>query len=122
MKAPSFQADPNHRVKVIGKHFFALAKLPKKSSSVTKADTQRLKEYAGKMLAQQKHLDPKKDEALIVNNVNAIIEHIFDNHSFCGGWCYKKKAQAENKHYTPPSNRPFYCKKKIKRSTNNCQM
>ena len=37
MTPPKFSADPNHRVKVRGKHFFGLSKLPKSQSDETKA-------------------------------------------------------------------------------------
>jgi len=55
---------------------------------------QRLKEYFGKMLAQIKLLDPKVDKDKIVNKANAVLEHISDNHLYCGDWCYAKRAAA----------------------------
>ena len=112
MKPPTFVADPNHRVKVFGKHVYGLENLAQGKSMVDKAMAQRLKEYFAKMLAQIKLLDPKVDKDKIVNKANAILEHIFDNHLYCGDWCYAKRAAAAKESYTPPPNRPFYCKKK----------
>ena len=110
MKPPNFVADPNHRVKVFGKHIYDLAKSSKKISEVDKPLAQRMKEYWGKMLSQIRNLNPVEDERKIEKMASAPLEHVFDNHENCGDWCYKKKAMTKGDIYVPPPNRPFYSK------------
>jgi len=56
---PKFLADFNHRVKVVGKSIYNLAKMPQKDSKVTKAMAERIKTKWGSMLRQIRHV-PKK--------------------------------------------------------------
>jgi hypothetical protein len=52
---PSFRADFNHRVKVVGKSLYVLANMPKKDSTVDKATAERIKTNWGSMLKQVKN-------------------------------------------------------------------
>ena len=121
MKPPSFLADPNHRVKVFGKHVYMLARASKKESDIDSSIAQRMKEYWGKALAQIKTLHPVRDKELIVKKGKAPLEHLFDVHEYCGDWCYKKKALEEGKDYVPPDNRPFLSKTDNSRAYNQIQ-
>lgn len=58
MEPPTFLTDPNHRVKVFGKHLFTLARTSKVVSEIDTSLAQRLKEYWGKALSGIKSLDP----------------------------------------------------------------
>ena len=91
MKPPTFLADPNHRVKVFGKHLFELARASKGVSEIDTSLAQRLKEYWGKALSGIKSLDPDKDREEIIRRGKAPLDHLFDEHNNCGSWCYKKK-------------------------------
>ena len=62
---PQFLADFNHRVKVVGKSVYNLAKMPQKQSMVTKAMAERIKTNSGAMLRQIRHLKCKEDETKI---------------------------------------------------------
>ena len=109
---PTFLADFNHRVKVLGGKIYGLANASKKESEVDKGFAARLKAYWGAMLKQVKHLVWSRDEKEIREKTLAHLEHLFDNRQFCGDWCYKKQAITEKVLYIADENRPFYCKKK----------
>ena len=95
---PSFQADPNHRVKVVGKTIYEFAKMPQKQSQIDKALALRIKEYWGAMIKQVRKLNWDKDEKVIMSRVKAPIEHIFNNHKHCDiAWCYVLQARRDNK-------------------------
>ena len=51
---PQFLADPSHRIKVIGKHFYALAAKPMSQSKVKNEHAKRMKKYWTYMINQQK--------------------------------------------------------------------
>jgi len=115
IEEPTFLADFNHRVKSVGRALYELAVMGKKKSPVTKDLAKRIKGYWSKILKQVKLLDLVEDWKEIQKRVSAPIEHIFNNHQHCQvEWCYAKKAQQENKIYTPSETKPFYCKKKDK--------
>ena len=83
---------------------------PITQSEVDASIAQRMKEYWGKALAQIKSLHPVNDRELIIKKGKAPLEHLFDEHQYCGDWCYKKKVIEEGKNYVPPDNRPFLSK------------
>jgi len=79
---------------------------------VDKAFAARLKAYWGAMLKQIRHLNWEENEKEIKNKMLAPLEHLFDNHQYCGSWCYAKKAQTDDVLYIADENRPFYNIKK----------
>ena len=93
-----FLADPSHRIKVVSKHFYALATAPVRTSRVTKNHAKRLKKDWGYMIRQNRTADmPTFKKA-----AGAVLKHVFNNHEDCGDWCLAKKAQAEGKEYYHP--------------------
>ena len=114
---PSFLADFNHRVKSLGKLIYSLAAASKSTSEVDKAFAARLKAYWGAMLKQIRHLSWEENQQEIINKMLAPLEHLFDNHQYCGDWCYAKKAKEENLLYIADESRPFYNIKTQKKCT-----
>ena len=108
---PSFLADFNHRVKVIGKSVYFLATMAKRDSDVSKVTAERVKTNWGSMLKQIRHLDWEKDYTTIKSKVLAPIEHMFDNHDHCDeSWCQFLKARRELKTYRPDESKPMFQK------------
>jgi hypothetical protein len=83
---PSFIADPNHRKKVLTGELIALAsgKVSDKFT-MTKNDSTRL----GKNFAWMIHKLHKfnGDEEACYRAGQAVVDHHFDNHEYCGQWC-----------------------------------
>ena len=125
---PKLLDDFKHRVKTVGKRFYDLASAPKKTSTVDNALARRMKLNWGTMMKQVRHMSWEKQKKEIEQKMLAPVEHIFNNHQYCGQWCYFLKAQKEGKPYLPPNNLPIYCKKTdskmydqlMKCSYNNC--
>ena len=91
---PTFMADFNHRVKVVDKAVYHLAKMPKKESEVTKPMSKRIKTNWGSMLRQIRHLEWEKNQKKIKEKVLAPIEHLFNNHQYYNdSWCLVLKAK-----------------------------
>ena len=84
---PTFYADPSHRTKIVAKKFFALKTMGKTKSEITMADCLRMKKYHGYFLKQNRH----KTKEEFAKAAKAPLEHLFDNHEFCGSWCQRKK-------------------------------
>jgi hypothetical protein len=94
---PTFLADPNHRVKVIGKKVFALVQKPKAVSVCTKSDALRIKKNFAYFVRQYR----TKPFEEFVQASNAVVEHHFNNHQHCGDWCPAKKKIANNETPAP---------------------
>jgi len=89
MPEPSFDADPNHRKKLVGKQLWALAaKNVKEKKTMTKCDAMRLQRYYSFMARQLKY---KKTDAEMLSAAQAVLEHHFDCHDYCGDWCLRKQ-------------------------------
>jgi len=84
---PGWLADPTHRTKVVAKRFFEIQKKGKGYSTITKADCLHMKKYYGYFLKQNQN---KTYEKMLAAS-NTPLEHLFDNHAFCGSWCKRKK-------------------------------
>ena len=70
----------------------------------------RMKSYQGTMLKQVRYLDYKRNER-INRQVLAPVEHLFNNHEYCGEqWCQILQAQKEGKPYVPEESRPLFNK------------
>ena len=95
---PEFKADPTHRNKVVSSKFYDLAKAPVRTSRLTNQIARRLKKDWGYMIAQCKH--KPMDEFVV--GAKAVLQHIYNNHEFCGEWCDAKKALTEKKPYSHP--------------------
>ena len=82
---PTFLADPTHRCKNFAKPIFKQSKRPKKYNKMGchYADALRLKRYFG--MAQKQHRNKTFGE--FKRAMRACLEHLFDNHEFCGSWC-----------------------------------
>jgi hypothetical protein len=91
---PSFVADPNHRKKVLTGELIALA-LARVSEkhTMTKNDSTRLGKNFGYMIRNLHKF--KGDEDLCYRSGQAVLEHHFDNHEFCGLWCPRVRMTAE---------------------------
>ena len=90
--------DPTHRNKVVTGKFYQLATSQVSVSRVTNPLACRLKKDWGYMVAQNK-LRPLEE---FVEASKLVVEHVFNNHCYCGDWCDAKKALAEGKSYIHP--------------------
>mgnify|MGYP003323756702 CR=1 FL=1 len=110
----SFLADPTHRKKTVGKHFYSLAALSKKSLVSTQLAS-KMKCAYGYMLYDIRSLNWEDDATTIKNMAKAPLEHRFGEHKYCSEkWCRVLQAKKEGKSYSPPALDPFLCKKKDK--------
>ena len=108
MPEPEFVADPNHRRKTLAGVLYALSALGKTppeqqkptkdgrtkpwNMTMTRMDCRRLSKNFAFMARTLKH---KKTDAEILDAGKAVLEHHFDNHQYCGGWCHRKQQQQE---------------------------
>jgi hypothetical protein len=85
---PSFVADPNHRKKVLTGELIALSlsKVAAKAT-MTRMDATRIGKNFGYMIRSIHLMDP----LLYEDAGNAVLEHHFDNHAYCGEWCRRKR-------------------------------
>ena len=84
---PIFLADPSHRVKVMCKGIFALVSDTKDPDRCKMIDAIRIKSYTSYYIAQNREGDLDH----FVNNANAPIAHLFNNHTWCdSNWCWAK--------------------------------
>jgi len=104
MPEPGFLADPNHRRKTLANELHALEKLGKQPNkkdmnkkwnlTVTKMDVLRTsKNFAFKA----KTLKNKTTDEDMLGSSMAVIEHHFDNHEHCGGWCRRRDQTDEER-------------------------
>ena len=91
---PTFLADPSHRVKVVSRQFYDMNIKP---ISKGKMIAKRMKKNWGYMLSQNRNSTMKE----FLSAAKAPLEHMFDNHMFCGSWC-AAKIVANNKTYIHP--------------------
>merc|ERR1711884_108251 len=91
MRQPTFYADPTHRTKVVAKRFYKLTKIGKKKLPIFKSDCFRLKQYHGYFLKQNR----MKSKEEFAKAAKAPLEHLFDNHEFCGKWCTRKGKEGQ---------------------------
>jgi len=95
MPEPLFLADPNHRKKTLkGALCGMVKKTVEKRCALTRCDCVRLATNFACMARSLKH---KTTDDEIVTAGKAVLEHHFDNHEFCGGWCRCKDTQDEEK-------------------------
>jgi hypothetical protein len=105
---PSFVADPNHRKKVLTGELISLASaVVSLKHTMTKNDSTRLGKNFGYMIRNLRHC--KGGEALIFKAGQAVLDHHFDNHEFCGPWCPRKRMTAAQ---LAASDRFYRCKTK----------
>jgi hypothetical protein len=84
---PVFVADPNHRRKCLTGDLHAISRLnvgPR--MTMTRMDATRL----GKNFSYMSSGLKNKPEAEWPTLANAVLEHHFDNHDYCGDWCRRK--------------------------------
>ena len=88
-----FLADKNHRIRTLGKKVFALARAAKKVSLVEKIDATRIKRNFAYFIFQN------GTECLenLMKKGKAVLEHMFDNHEYCGKWCKAKNLTKKEK-------------------------
>ena len=98
IREPNFLADPTHRNKVVASKFYDLATARVSMSRLTKTHAARLKKDWGYVVAQNK-TKPIEEFMLAAK---APVEHLFNNHLFCGDWCDALKAAKEGKSYVHP--------------------
>jgi hypothetical protein len=103
---PTFVADPNHRKKVLTGELIALdtSKVAEKAT-MTRMDSTRIGKNFGYMIRCLKDLP----ETHYCTAGMAVLEHHFDNHEHCGGWCRRKSMTAAQK---KESIRYYRCKTK----------
>jgi hypothetical protein len=84
---PSFVSDPNHRRKQLTGELIKLdtANVPDRFT-MTRMDTTRIGKNFGYM-ARTLH---RMDESLYCISAQAVLEHHFDEHKYCGPWCRRK--------------------------------
>jgi hypothetical protein len=94
---PENAADPTHRAKCAVAKIFGLKKTHgTKGTDVTYLDAHRLKMYWGHWQKQSRN----KPFDEFKRNSNAVIEHLFDDHTYCSHeWCPVLKAQAKLQEY-----------------------
>ena len=94
-------------MKTVAKHFFALAKLPKRESHVNKSHAMRLKKYWGYFLKQKRCSTLEE----MRNASKAPLNHLFDDHQHCDiSWCLAKQAKEKGWSYVSKDG-PFLNKK-----------
>ena len=94
MPEPTFVADPNHRKKTFAGDLYRFEKVGVDlKQGMTKMDVLRLTQNFAYMVRSLPSLDRSewKDAA------EAVIEHHFDNHDYCGLWCHRKKQSDEER-------------------------
>jgi hypothetical protein len=105
---PSFVADPNHRRKLLMKELYALANaVVAKRKTMTTIDATRIEKNFAYCIPQL----PKKPESKYVHAGQAVLNHHFDCHDYCGAWC-KRKRQSEAQRNLPQNKQYYRCKTK----------
>jgi hypothetical protein len=85
---PLFVADPNHRRNVLTGELIALTKEKVANKfTMTKMDATRIGKNFSYMIRQLPTMHESQYEAA----GKAVLEHHFDNHSYCGPWCPRKR-------------------------------
>ena len=119
---PSWLADPGHRTKVVTKPIFLLAKKGKKKTKCTRVDALCFKKYFAYMLRTNRN----KSLAVMCTAAEAVLEHLFKNHSLCDSkWCHIRQQELQNQNLptttsanqslTKPPSVPFkYVKSRMK--------
>ena len=103
-KQPGFLADPNHRKKTLKNALYSLlGKNVDDRLTFTKCDLIRL----GKNFAFMARTLPLCQPCEYLNKGKAVLEHHFDNHEHCGGWCDRKDQTKEEREQ---STRYYRCK------------
>jgi len=91
---PFFVADPNHRRKQLTGELIALAKSKvEQKMTMTRMDATRIGKNFGYMARSLKDIAAEE----YVNKGMAVLEHHFDNHSYCGQWCSRRHESAEQR-------------------------
>ena len=94
---PKWLADPSHRIKVIMKPVFALARKPIKDSPVTMSDAKRLKLYVSAFIRTNR-IKPNMTKETMLKHIWCTLDHLFDDHSLCcPTFCWKKKEELQSK-------------------------
>ena len=103
---PTFAADPNHRKKLLTGELRKFAeKVVKERYTMTKMDASRIGKNYGYMIRSLARM-PK---AAHQDASKAVLYHHFDEHKYCGAWCRRKDASAEDR---KDSERYYRCLKK----------
>jgi hypothetical protein len=88
-----FLADKNHRVRTYAKYFFKLSKKKRSETSCTSNDAERMKRNFAYFIHMYRHDTFKAFK----KNAQAVLEHHFNNHEFCGEWCPANQWQEDEK-------------------------
>jgi hypothetical protein len=91
---PIFVADRSHRRKVLNGDLIAIDKQTKDLQfTMTRMDTTRIAKNFGYMACMLKD----KPTSEYVDSAKAILEHHFDDHTYCGSWCKHKDESEEER-------------------------
>jgi hypothetical protein len=103
-----FLADLTHRIRCFGKYVFGLAYSPVSASTCTMVDAYRLKRnFAYWLMCYH-----KESFEIFQEKAKAVVEHHFNDHSYCdASWCSMKKGSDEK---TATGNLKYRCKDKYK--------
>jgi len=90
IEEPKWLSDPNHRTKCYAAGYFKLLCGKETKKLITMADCLRMKRNFG--YCQKMSRDKPFDE--FVKAFKAVLEHHFNNHTYCGDWCPHTAARA----------------------------
>lgn len=100
---PKWLADPSHRIKVMSKPIFALARKAKSESPVTNSDALRMKLYLAAYVRSNRDRDGITS-AEMSEKIWCTLEHLFDNHELCSPtFCWKLKEKLKHQNYKQKS-------------------
>ena len=107
---PGFLGDPSHRTKLVGKRLFELeAKNEATKKGLNKVDCMTIKKNFGYMVKQLRSIPKEEWEKA----ARAVLEHYFENHSFCGSWCKRRNMTKEELEDNRKEKGKFYrCKER----------
>jgi hypothetical protein len=89
-------ADPNHRVRAMGKQIYGLVKKGVAISTCEKSDAERLKRNMAWCIRSNRD-KPFKE---FVESFNAVLEHHFNSHKYCDSkWCGPTRKDKSKKRY-----------------------
>ena len=92
MPEPTYVADPNHRKKSFGGELYRYESLNvDKKDGITRMDILRLTQNFCYMVRSLQSTPRSQWQ----DCAKCVVEHHFDNHHYCGLWCWRKKQTAE---------------------------
>eukprot|EP00978_Attheya_sp_CCMP212_P026795 scaffold88833_cov40-Attheya_sp.AAC.1 len=112
MIVPYIYADPTHRKKVVRNALYILkdrTKSTKHDERCTEGDIMKHSMYWG--YAVKQNATKTLDELMIA--IKAVLEHHFNNHEFCGGWCPVLRGDTSGKYRSKEGNAKLYASLEI---------